>query len=83
MFKAHVSGRYLSPEGVTRRCGRDKHGYFDRDGNYFREGNDPRNHHGRLVDQSVLRRALPACTGDQDCEVHLGDCSLDDEPWVC
>ena len=31
------------------RCGEDRHGFYDRRGDYFRDGVDPRNYHGRFL----------------------------------
>jgi hypothetical protein len=67
-FKDFKFSEGMGTYGVTR-CGEDSNGYFDRAGEYFRAGVDPRNYHGRFV-----------CTRDQDCQVHWGDCALDEEP---
>ena len=34
---------------AIRYCGSDSNGFYDRNGEYFRAGVDPRNYYGRLV----------------------------------
>ncbi len=37
------------PDGYPRYCGEQNGRFYDRNGNFFREGVDPRNYHGRFV----------------------------------
>ena len=43
------------------RCGESNGRFYDRRGDYFREGVDPRNHVGRFViDKSTIRACMDA-----------------------
>jgi len=47
-----VISEYLRMSGAMllgRRCGENSTGFYDRKGDYFRKGVDPRNHVGRHI----------------------------------
>jgi hypothetical protein len=47
-FKDFKFSEGMGTYGVTH-CGEDSNGYFDRAGEYFRAGVDPRNYRGRFL----------------------------------
>ncbi len=48
-----------------RRCGESNGLFYDRRGDYFREGVDPRNHIGRFVTDEITRGQLSNAAGCQ------------------
>lgn len=56
------------------KCGEDNGRFYDRKGDYFREGVDPRNHVGRFVRMKL-----------HDGWIHAYDCSagFSDKPCDC
>ena len=54
---------------MLRKCGEDSHGFYDKNGYYFREGVDPRNYCGRFVTGKVTPGGLMHLIG---CPVFWG-----------
>ena len=40
---------------MQHRCGKDSNGFYDRKGDYFRKGVDPRNYFGRFVERPTYQ----------------------------
>lgn len=76
------SMRMSAAELVGRRCGEQHGRFYDRKGDYFREGVDPRNHVGRFV---VRAKPHPCIVVYHDC-AHAADCPANfstTEPCNC
>ena len=54
-------------------CGQDSNGFFDRKGDYFRKGVDPRNHVGRLI----RMKPRSGWVHDYDCPAGFSDVLCD------
>lgn len=61
----------------NRRCGEDHHGFYDRKGDHFREGVDPRNYYGRFLPELLDDGKWTSIDDWPELDARCADCGLD------